>query len=118
MHFWQESHISKTNFSPTNTALANYVIEQTPTESNAGGALFCIKRKHSYTVRKELKLYKPHKIESVFVEVIMPKITNIIVGCIYRHPDDNIDDFNTNYLRPLLQKLSKLSTTKKFTWWA
>ena len=110
MHFWQESHISKTNFCPTNTALANYVIEQTPTESNAGGALFYIKRKHSYTVRKELKLYKPHKIESVFVEVIMPKITNIIVGCIYRHPDDNIDDFNTNCLRPLLQKLSKESS--------
>ena len=32
---------------------------------------------------------------------------NIIVGCIYKHPDNNIDDLNTNCLRPLLQKLSK-----------
>ena len=100
-----ESRISKTNFSPTNIALANYVIEQTPTESNAGGALLYINRKHSYKIRKDLKLYKPHKIESVFVEVIMPKRSNI--GCIYRHPDNNIDEFNPNYLRPLLQKLSK-----------
>ena len=109
-----ESRISKTNFSPTNIALANYVIEQTPTESNAEGALLYINRKHSYKIRKDLKLYKPHKIESVFVEVIMPKRTNIIVGCIYRHPDNNIDEFNTNYLRPLLQKLSKESSKNIF----
>ena len=37
-----ESRISKTNFSQRNIALANYVIEQTPTESNAGGALLYI----------------------------------------------------------------------------
>ena len=103
-----KSRISKTNFSPTNIALANYTIEQTPTESNAVGALLYIYRKHSYKIRKDLKLYKPHKIEFVF-KVIMPKRTNIIAGCIYRHPDNNIDNFNTNYLRSLLQKLSKES---------
>ena len=44
----------------------------------------------------------------------MPKRTNIIVGRIYRHPDNNIDEFNTNYLRPLLQKLSKESSKNIF----
>ena len=44
----------------------------------------------------------------------MPKRTDIIVGCIYRHPDNNTDDFNSNYLRPLLLKLSKESSKKKF----
>ena len=68
----------------------------------------------SYKIRKDLKLYKPHKIESVFVEVIMPKKTNIIVGCIYRHADNNIDDFNSNYLRPILHKLCKESSKKFF----
>ena len=29
----------------------------------------------------------------------MPKRTNIIVGCINRHPDNNIDDFNQLSLR-------------------
>ena len=42
-----ESRISKTNFFPTNIALTNYTIEQKPTESNAGGALLYINRKHS-----------------------------------------------------------------------
>ena len=99
----------KANFSPTNIALVNYAIEQTSTESNTGGALLYINRKNSYKIWKDLKLYKPHKTESVFVEIIIPKRTNIIVGCIYRHPTNNIDDFNTYYLRPLPLKLSKES---------
>ena len=49
--------IQNTSFSPTNIALANYVIEQTPTGSNVGGALLYINRKHSYKIRKDLKLY-------------------------------------------------------------
>ena len=92
-----ERCISKTNFFPTNIALGNYDIGQTPTESNTRGALLYINRKDSYKIRKDLNLYKTHKIESVFVEVIMPKKTNITVGCIYRHSDNNIDDFSTNY---------------------
>ena len=99
----------KTNFSLTNIALVNYAIEQTSTESNAGGALLYINRKNSHKIQKDLKLYKPHKTESVFVEIIIPKRTNVIVGCIYRHPNNNIDDFNTYYLRPLPLKVSKES---------
>ena len=66
-----ESCLSKTNLSPTNMVLAIYAIELTPTESSAGGAVLYIKLLH--------------KVESVFVEVIMPKRTKVIVGCIYRH---------------------------------
>ena len=50
-----------------------------------------INRKHSYKIWKDLTIYKPDKIESVFVEV-MSKRTNIIVGCIYINPDNDIDD--------------------------
>ena len=74
-----QSHISKTNSSPTNIALANYAIEQTPTEYKAGGADLHINRKHSYKIWKHLKIYEPDKTESVFVEV-MSKRTNIIIG--------------------------------------
>ena len=72
-----------------------------------------INRKHSYKIWKDLTIYKPDKIESVFVEV-MSKRTNIIVGCIYINPDNDIDGFNTNYLQLLLQKLSKESSKKHF----
>ena len=101
-----ESHISKNNFSPTNIALANYAITLAPTKFNAGGALLYIHIKHSYKIRKDLQLYNPRILESVFVELIMTKRANIIVGCISRHPDNNVDHFSTNYLRSLLQKSS------------
>ena len=65
-----ESYILKTNFSPIKIARENS-IEQTPTESNAGWAL--LYRKHSFKVRKDLRLYEPYKIESISLEVIMPK---------------------------------------------
>ena len=68
--------ISKPIFPPINIVLADYAIEQTPNQSNAEGALFYINRKHSYKIRKDLKLFKPLKIKSVFVEVIMPKRTS------------------------------------------
>ena len=102
-----ESHISKNNFCPTNIALANYAITLAPTKFNAGGALLYIHIKHSYKIRKDLQLYNPRILESVFVELIMTKRANIIVGCISRHPDNNVDHFSTNYLRSLLQKSSK-----------
>ena len=101
-----KSRISKTNFSPINIALANCAIEQTSTESNAGETVLYINRRHSF--KKTLNYTSLLlKIESVFVEVIMPKRANIIVGCLYRHSDNNIDGFNTSYERSLLQKLSK-----------
>ena len=75
-------HISKANFSPTNIALEKYTIELTPTESNAGGAILYINTKHSYKIQKDPKSYMPHKVESIFVEVVMPDKTNI-VGCMY-----------------------------------
>ena len=31
----------------------------------------------------------------------------IIIGCIYRHPAMNLNEFNDNYLNILLQKISK-----------
>ena len=59
-------------------------------------------------LEKTINLYKPHKTESIFGEVIMSKITNNIVGCIYRHPDDNIDDSNTKNVRTVKKHI--------FTW--
>ena len=110
-----ESRISKTNFSLTSIALTNYAIEQATTESNAGGTLLYIIRKHSYKIRKNLKLYKPHKIESVFIKLIIPKRTNILVGCISKYPDNNTNGFITKNLRSLLQKLPK-ELSKRFFW--
>ncbi|XP_065642635.1 uncharacterized protein LOC136074258 [Hydra vulgaris] len=55
---------------------------------------------------KDLNIYKSKELESVFVEIIIPKKHNIVVGCIYRHPLMMVEDFNNYYITPLLNKLS------------
>ena len=54
-----ESRILKSQSLNTNVSLPNYVIEQTPTESTAGGALLYINKRHSYKTRSDLAIYKP-----------------------------------------------------------
>ena len=66
----------------TNGNLQNHVIEQTPTELTAVGALLYINKRSSYTTRPDLVIYKPKKLQSVFAEVPLPKKSNLIVGCI------------------------------------
>ena len=43
----------------------------------------------------------------IFVEVTLPKKSNLIVGCIYKHPCMDICIFNYHYLNPLLDNLSR-----------
>ena len=47
------------------------------------------------------------KLESIFVEVALPKKSNLIIGCIYKHLFMDICTFNDHYLNPLLDNLSK-----------
>ena len=49
--------------------------------------------------------------DSTFIEIINPKKSNTIIGCIYRHPNMDLNDFNNDYLNPLLVKLSKEKKT-------
>ena len=46
--------------------------------------------------------------ESTFLEIVLPGKKNLIIGCIYRHPSSNltVDQFNNDYIEPLLQKIS------------
>ena len=43
-----------------------------------------------------------------FLEIVLPGKKNLIIGCIYRHPSSNltVDQFNIDYIEPLLQKIS------------
>ena len=109
-----ESRLIKGISPTTNTNLNDYVIEHTPTESSAGGALLYISKKYSYQPRSGLNIYKPGHLEPIFVEIILPKRLDIIIGCIYRHPSMDICNFNDHYLNPLLEKLSKENDKKIF----
>ena len=102
-----ESRILKSQSLNINIGLQNYVIEQTPTESTAGGVLLYINKKHSYKTCLNLMSYKAKNFESTFIEVTLPQKTNLIVGCICSHPCMDICTFNDHYLNHLLDKSSK-----------
>ena len=109
-----ETRIKKDSSSPINLQLSNYSIGHTPTESSAGGTLPYINKRLSYQLRNDLRLYDPRKIESTFIEIICSKSTNVIVGCIYKHPTLLINDFKNNFISPFQLKLQKESCNRVF----
>ena len=80
------SRLSQKNPQTTNINLGGYNIEQAQTESSAGGVLLYISQKFSYKPRKDLQIYCPKKLESVFIELTIPNKPNFIVGAMYKHP--------------------------------
>ena len=111
-----ESRILKDTNLSKNTNIYNNSVEFTPTESHAGGALLYINNELSYTLRQDLCIYKSSELETIFIEIINPKKTNIIIGFIYRHPTMNLNEFNDNYLNVLLQKNFKRKEKCFSTW--
>ena len=45
-------------------------------------------------------------IESTFIEILNKKQKNLIIGCVYKHPIHEVEDFTNNHMMPLLDKLS------------
>ena len=109
-----ESLIKNDSSSPVNLHLDDYSVEQTPTETSARWTLLYINKKIWYKLRNDLKLYHPGKIESTFIEIIYSKSTNAIVGCIYKHPSLQINDYKSDFTSPLLLKLQKGSSKRIF----
>ena len=46
------------------------------------------------------------QLESTFIEVVNENRRNAIVGCIYKHPNMPITEFISDFLEPLLTKIS------------
>ena len=57
------------------------------------------------------KSTKKRDLESIRIQIINPNKSNMIIGCIYRHPNMDLNYFNNDYLNPLLAKLSKEKKT-------
>ena len=55
----------------------------------------------SYKSRNDLEIYKSFEPESTFTEICNPKKTNIVIGCIYKHPNMDINEFNEDYLNTI-----------------
>ena len=50
-------------------------------------------------------MYKSKQLESVFIEICSNNKKNIIVGCIYRHPSMDHNEFNEEFFNPLMEKI-------------
>ena len=61
----------------------------------------------SYKPCPDLNIYKANQLESTFVEIINPKKSNIVIGCIYKHPNMDVLDFKNNYLSQIFESVSK-----------
>ena len=64
-----------------------------------------IKNDNVYKVRNDLKVYKSKNLESIFIETINTNNKNIVVGCVYRHPSLDANEFNDHYLSIYNEKL-------------
>ena len=82
-----------------------------PLKASAGGTLIYIRNCLWNKTRNDLKIYKSFELGSTFMEICNPKKTNITIGCIYKHPNVNITEFNDDYLNELFDKLSQESKT-------
>ena len=105
------SRIAKNKPPPINVNIPKCSYEFCPMEAKADGTLIYIRNHLSYKMRNDLKIYKSFELESTFIEICNPKKTNVIIGCIYKHPNVNINEFNDDYLNELLDKLSKENKT-------
>ena len=73
-----------------------------------GGVGLYINNIYSFVIRNDLNLEVDDTVaESLFVEIIIPKGVNKIIGVIYRPPSGNIGIFN-NALDQFLNKINKL----------
>ena len=50
----------------------------------------------SYEPRPDLNVYKANHLESTFAEIIKPKKSNIVICCLYKHPNMDVLDFKNN----------------------
>ena len=92
----------------TNINLAGYQDPiSMPTKATKGGVLMYIKNGINFVPRNDLEIEKDKKLESCFIEILNENHPSSIVGVVYRHPTMDQNEFISDYLNPLTQRLSK-----------
>ena len=98
-----ETKILKNNTSITNTSLEGYEFIHEPSLSNAGGVGFYIRNDLKYSIRKEFSLSN-NDLEMLWIEIFAIGQPNIICGVVYRHPNNNVNNF-INILESTLENI-------------
>ena len=103
-----ETKLLKNSTPNFDITIPGYKCYHTTTEASKGGTMLYISNKFNPRPRSDLEdfLYKSKELESSFVEIINPGKQNFIIGCIYRHPNMDLNEFNDHFLNKLLGNLS------------
>ena len=80
-----ETRITKNISLTNNLTMNNFSFEFTSTESSAGDPLLYVANKLKYKPHLDLNIYKSNELESTFIEILNPKNSNIIIGCVCKH---------------------------------
>ena len=75
-----ESKLNRNKKHLATTDLPNYSIEHCPADGANGGTLFYTKEDLIYKLKNDLNIFKSKELESIFIKIINPKHTNVIVG--------------------------------------
>ena len=103
-----ETMITRKTSITSNINLQNHYVEFTLTESKTGGTLLYIANHLCFKPCTDFSLNKANQLEPTFIEIIINNNrSNITVGCLYKHLNMDVSEFNKNYLNTLLHKLSK-----------
>ena len=88
----------------TNIELEGYDIYHTASKTSKGGTAIYINSNFKSIERNDL-IVNEGEFESTWTEIKNARSKNIVVGCIYRHPHNNFEDF-FQYLDKCLSKLA------------
>ena len=89
-------HISKNripqkNLVTNSSDITTYNIEHTSTELSTTGTVMFISKDNSYILHKDLQIYSPKELESIFLEIIIPNKFSSLLGTNYKHSQNHIN---------------------------
>ena len=99
----ETSESSEHSFSST-IKIDEYDLFHTPTSSSKGGVALYVNEAFDSFERLELKAQTP-EFECVWIEIKNSRSRNIVCGCIYRHPRNDMSNF-FEYMESSLKKLN------------
>ena len=80
--------------------------EFTSTEAEKGGTLLYISQYLKYKNKPDSNISQAKELDSSVIEVENKNIKNSIVRCIYKHSNMSKTEFISDFLEPLLVKMS------------
>ena len=87
----------------SNITLDGYRLYHTPSNTSKGGTAIYVNNNYDVFERTDIKV-QTDLYESVWIEIKNNNSKNIVCGCIYRHPNQHISEFN-NYIDSTLKKI-------------